>query len=405
MRRYITVIMLIVAFEFGFGQTHVQTATLYQISTSKNISVSFASPSTKHNLIIVHVDWDNQSAKISSITDTKSNTYTRISGPTNWNGTNYRAELWYAYDIDPGTITVTAKLNNAPTSFFQMYISEYSGIAYTIDPLDKNAAAIGNTAAVNSGSQTTAYTKELIYGASIGASGALSKGAGFTARSTANQNIIEDKVVSTTGSYSAGFTSAGGNWVAQMATFISSNVILPIELISFTGYCDNTNINLEWETATETNNDYFTIEESDDASNWKAVGTVKSKGDGSNQKYSFVASATDGKTSYFRLKQTDLNGQFKYFKTIEVNNCAKNVSGASIYPNPSNGQSLFGKINLKADEKYAVEIFDSMGKPVEQFTSTQPQFAINFSHKLTAGIYYAKFVSASYSAVTPFLVR
>jgi hypothetical protein len=205
------------------SQTHIQTTTLFQTSTATTISKTFASASNNGDLIVVHLDWDGQTRSISSVTDTKGNHYAKINGTTNWNGTNYAAELWYAFNITggAGAITITATLSGAPTTFSQIYMSEYSGIA-AISPLDQNSVAIGSTAAVSSGSMTTTHANELIYGVSIGASGTLTTGAGFTNRSTANGNIVEDMTVSATGSYKAAFTSAGGNWIAQMATFVAS---------------------------------------------------------------------------------------------------------------------------------------------------------------------------------------
>jgi hypothetical protein len=389
-----------------FGQTHVQTTTKYQPTTATSIAVSFASASTTGNLIVVHIDWDKQSIHVNTVTDNKGNTYHNINGPTNWNGVNYRAELWYAYNITGGAIlTVTANLTGTgPTSFSQIYVSEYSGIV-TSNPLDQNSVNIGNTVAVSSGAKTTTSTNELIYGVSIGASGLLTTGAGFNTRSSANQNIVEDKNVSPIGSYSANFTSASGNWIAQMATFVSSNIILPVNLLSFTGQCENNNIVLNWSTGSETNNKYFTVERSEDGDNWRAIGTVKSAGNSSiTQNYSFTTDKSNGEISYFRLKQTNLDGEFKYFNVIQVSNCNSYISTVSIYPNPSNGQSLHGVINLKANESYSIEVSDNTGKIVSRFVSTQPQFSINFSRVLQPGVYYARIYSSNFSKAICFLV-
>ena len=409
MYRYIVISLIFFGtIKNGFGQTHVQTRTTYQTTTGTTISRALTGSTTSGNLLIVHVDWDGQTRSVTSITDNKGNTYTRINGPTNWNGPNYRAELWYAYNVIGGgaPITVTATLSGAPTSFSQIYVSEYSGIVSSINPLDQNSVAIGSTAAVNSGSKTTTHNNELVYGVSIGASGTLSTGAGFNNRSTANSNIVEDKNVVAAGSYNAAFTSAGGNWVAQMATFMSTSTVLPIDLLSFTGKCNDNDIVLEWATATELNNDYFTIERSEDGANWQTVGTVKSAGNSSiSQKYSFATNATTNDISYFRLKQTDIDGKFNYFKIISVNNCHKDSRELNIYPNPSNGRSLFGKINLKPNETYSIAIFDNFGKPVTRIVSSQPEFAINFAQLLPSGIYFARFSSGSFSTVKPFLVK
>ncbi len=404
------IILLICTIKTSTGQTHVQTNTLYQTTTANSISVSFGAASTSGNLVVVHIDWDGQANNITSVTDNKGNSYKKISGTTDWNGVNYAAELWYAYNITggAGAITVKAKLSGNPTSFSQIYISEYSGIVSVADPLDQNSVAANNTAAVSSGLKTTTYNNELIYGASIGASGALTKGAGFTLRSGANSNIIEDKNAATVGSYNAAFTSAGGFWVAQMATFISTSsiIVLPVDLLSFTARCNNSHIDLSWTTSSETNNDYFTIEQSEDGADWESIGTVRSSGNSSaNQNYSFTAVATKNELTYFRLKQTDRDGNFKYFNIIQVNACTIDVLGVNIYPNPSNGLTLSGNIAQKTNEAYSIEIFNSLGMMVGHFATMQPEFTVNFPHNLSPGVYYARISSASFSTARCFLVK
>ena len=92
---------------------------------------------------------------------------------------------------------------------------------------------------------------------------------------------------------------------------------LPIELESFTSYCEDEAIILIWTTATEINNDYFTLEQSDDGSIWTEISTIQ--GAGSNigdidYEYSLPATQVDG--NYYRLTQTDYDGQAEIFPPI-----------------------------------------------------------------------------------------
>ncbi len=112
--------------------------------------------------------------------------------------------------------------------------------------------------------------------------------------------------------------------VAQMATFIStsSSFILPANFSSFTGRCENDQIVLHWSTANEMNNNYFTIEKNTADNSWLSVGTVQSKGNASTrQDYSFSPDENADGMSYFRLRQTDIDGRFTYSETIAVNAC------------------------------------------------------------------------------------
>ncbi len=394
----------------ALAQAHVQTNTLFQMSVATTIASTFAAPSTSGNLIVVHLDWNNQAINISSVTDNKGNSYARISGPTNWNGALYRAELWYAYNITGGggAIKVTATLSGAPSTFSQIYISEYSGIISAANPLDKSSVLAGSTLAVSSGPQTTTYNHELIYGASIGASGNLTKGASFTLRSGANNNVIEDKNAAATGLFDANFTSASGNWIAQMATFIStsSNFILPVDFSSFTGQCKNDQVVLDWSTANEMNNDYFTIEKSGDENSWIKAGTVKSKGNSStSQYYSFIPENNNDERTWYRIKQTDLDGREKYSEIISVRSCGEPKKEIEIYPNPTNGITLSGKINTKTIQPWSIVIYDKLGNVIMRSTSDQAEFTLYFPHTLRPGIYYAGFSSGTLSRSTAFMVR
>ena len=94
---------------------------------------------------------------------------------------------------------------------------------------------------------------------------------------------------------------------------------LPIELVSFTGNCNSKSVSLNWTTASEINNDYFTIERAQDAINFKEL--RKFDGAANNNQtinYSFIDTEPLTGTSYYRLKQTDFDGQFNYFNTIAV---------------------------------------------------------------------------------------
>jgi len=406
MRKPLPIFLLFAfALQKSTGQSYKQTATLYQVSTSTTIAVTLGATVLAGDLIVVHVDWDDQTRDIASVTDNKGNIYKKINGPTNWNGANYRAELWYTYGTLAGGTKITAKLNGAPTSFMQIYATEYTGIASSIDPLDQNSAAAGNTAAVSSGSKTTTYTNELIYGASIGASGSLTTGATFTNRSTANQNIIEDKNVVATSTYNTTFTSGGGNWVAQMATFISTMSVLPVTLEFFEGRCLNNNVVLDWATTNEKNFAGFTVEGSIDGSNWDDIGLIRATGNSTvTQQYSYTVDPHHS-FAWYRLKQIDLDGYFYYSKVIGAGSCGVAKLGVTLFPNPSAGNNLLGIMGGSAGESFQVEILDVTGKIIHRALVGSGPFQLNFGTTLPAGVYYARFVSARSSSVTAFIVK
>ncbi len=109
---------------------------------------------------------------------------------------------------------------------------------------------------------------------------------------------------------------------------ISCTNALPIELLYFSGeqkYC-NQNI-IYWATATETNNDHFEIERSSDAINFKKIkempGSINSL---ETKKYVFIDSNPESGINYYRLKQVDLDGTYKYASIVDVDNsCVKDL--------------------------------------------------------------------------------
>ncbi len=113
----------------------------------------------------------------------------------------------------------------------------------------------------------------------------------------------------------------------------TANNPLPIELISFNAVEKGEVVDLSWETASEIDNDYFTIEKSNDGVNFNAFDKVLGAGNSAqNIEYSAIDKRPLKGDSYYRLKQTDFNGKFTYSAIEKVNFDASNV--ISIYPNP-----------------------------------------------------------------------
>ena len=109
---------------------------------------------------------------------------------------------------------------------------------------------------------------------------------------------------------------------------------LPIGLLSFNGNCTNQNIVLKWSTATEINKRYYSIERGTDGISWQLVGEVDGQGNSSTlRNYSFTDKEPDNDIFYYRLKQTDADGKYRYFNIIVVKNCIEDLTKSDIYPN------------------------------------------------------------------------
>ncbi len=137
-------------------------------------------------------------------------------------------------------------------------------------------------------------------------------------------------------------------------------VVLPLELLNFTGRAENTVNKLSWGTANEVNTSHCVVEKAVGNSNkFVAIGEVKTSNVSSStpQYYNF----TDPQPSsldYYRLKMVDRDGQFTYSKTIALTR--KSDVKIDLYPNPATNT-----LNIALDNKFqtaTVTISDATGR-------------------------------------------
>lgn len=116
------------------------------------------------------------------------------------------------------------------------------------------------------------------------------------------------------------WNASGGAATLQSNTSCSFDpIVLPIELLVFSAKPIDSQVRLNWSTATELNNDYFTIERSVDGSNWEVVDLVKGQGTTAQQSdYELMDTRPFSGLSYYRLKQTDYDGTFSYSSIVSV---------------------------------------------------------------------------------------
>ncbi len=106
----------------------------------------------------------------------------------------------------------------------------------------------------------------------------------------------------------------------QYTLAVGSVLVLPIELVSFTAKQNHSTVDLNWTTASEINNDYFTVEKSNDGYLYSPFGRMEGAGNSNSLlNYSFTDNHPCPGTNYFRLKQTDYDGHFSYSDVVAVN--------------------------------------------------------------------------------------
>ena len=172
---------------------------------------------------------------------------------------------------------------------------------------------------------------------------------------------------------------------------------LPIELVFFSAKENNGIVDLLWETASEIDNDYFTIERSNDGINYEVIENVNGAGN-SSQSITYVTkdrSPLNG-VSYYRLKQTDFDGQFLYSKIKSVKNNSLENSMLSLYPNPVKGNVT---LNIKDADTYNFILVNSVGQKVECKVNKNTDNVFLLTERLPKGVYFINIINVDYNQV------
>ena len=170
---------------------------------------------------------------------------------------------------------------------------------------------------------------------------------------------------------------------------------LPIQLLSFTANAVSDFVQLDWSTATETNNDFFTIERSADGNIFVPIFDVDSRAPGGNSTSLINYTAFDEDpptgTIYYRLKQTDFNGDSSYSNIISVD--LDPPFSTNIFPNPSDGSELNISIRTERSRSVLVVVYDALGnitysKVLPDQSGGEQVYALDVEGKLEAGVYF-----------------
>jgi hypothetical protein len=178
-------------------------------------------------------------------------------------------------------------------------------------------------------------------------------------------------------------------------------VVLPIQLTNFSCESGPTGIKLDWSTATESNNKFFTISRSVDGVTFEPIATIPGAG---NSSYPIDYTYTDDSpnlngTYYYRLSQTDFDGHSISFN---ITSCTVNSSIGNVYPNPSSGKFFVSIDNTVKEVQvynaigqviYDQNLQDNGGSAMQIDLSTQP-----------SGIYMLKLLQANQNTLVKKLI-
>ncbi|MCF8297710.1 MAG: T9SS type A sorting domain-containing protein [Saprospiraceae bacterium] len=166
---------------------------------------------------------------------------------------------------------------------------------------------------------------------------------------------------------------------------------LPIELISFNASYNGQSVELNWATATETNNNYFTIQRAEDAETFIDITNIPGAGT-SNSLINYVAQDEfpNNNIEYYRLKQTDFNGNFDYSEIISVN-CNDDNAFKIVNIIDNNNGSLSVIFNSNSTQNINYRLFNTNGQQVISMSDSNLNKGINEislnTSNLNQGIY------------------
>lgn len=169
-----------------------------------------------------------------------------------------------------------------------------------------------------------------------------------------------------------GLSSANltNTWLMGTSSLLASP--LPIELLSFTASCENNYPVLRWTTASEINNDYFTLERTTDGVHYETVTEVKGAGNStSEQSYSALDYGEISGITYYRLSQIDLDGVITPLQTIVYVPC-ENIESVNAF---SSNRIINIQINA-----------DSLGSRNIILTNTLGQELLNQTKNIVPGL-------------------
>ena len=154
--------------------------------------------------------------------------------------------------------------------------------------------------------------------------------------------------------------------------------ILPLDFFSFTAQSVKLGTQLNWEIGNVVNNSYFEVLKANDFNEFKSIGRIEN--DNRKKYYQFIDPEISRQTSYYKIKQVDIDGEFSFSKLVSVK---PNVESAALdlYPNPVQRNDY---LTINSGSPHGYQIFNSQGVLIRKVSDN------TFRVDLEKGIYFLK---------------
>lgn len=169
---------------------------------------------------------------------------------------------------------------------------------------------------------------------------------------------------------------------------------LPIVLSKFSAVNNPNSVTISWTTESETDNDYFTIYRSEDGKNYEAIGTISGAGNSEHTiNYTFIDYYPISDIEYYKLKQTDFDGQSEISHAIAIKrNSNKTATDVKIYPNPYHNNGMEITFGTSATD-IQVTIMTLSGIIVERTKISESAGTLYLNPQLVTGVYVINIVA------------
>lgn len=173
--------------------------------------------------------------------------------------------------------------------------------------------------------------------------------------------------------------------------------VLPVALTAFTGEAKENAVQLDWTTATEHHNDFFSIERSAEGNMFTPIGSLDGAGNAVHEtRYQFMDWSPLHGVNYYRLRQVDTDGQSEYSDVVAVFFRAEQ-GPLMMVPNP--GSAMVRLLLPRSGNGWNVSVIDATGRELLSTTVNGDQ-AVLATENLPRGIYSIRAISLNGAAMT-----
>jgi hypothetical protein len=296
-----------------------------------------------------------------------------------------KSYLYYMLNPTSGTRNIAVALANE-ADYCAVGSASFSNVTQTAPYID----AFGDNITAAVSTISTPYVNDLLLGFCGTANNVTGVGVGQTqlfeagSASKSYVNLSSKTSIASSTTFSISIASSSADWELINARLTPTNAqVLPVELSKYQLKCFDGKVMIDWTTDSELNNDYFTVERSQDCRVFEPIAKITGNGTTTELiEYFYVDEEAIEGIMYYRLKQTDYNGNTKTYAPLSAR-CEKESPEILMYPNPSHG--IFS-VHFP-DYNNDIIILNSAGQTIyKQFVaSNQSQFNIE---EVPAGIYH-----------------